>query len=361
MNLHIFNPEHDIVLGYNKSHISVPHAAQELRMNLGFLPMLWAEDGDAILVDDIKYALKVSASLRKFASEILFVEHSDLKSLPIQKILPWGWDKRINSELLENGVDKNIVLDETHVGEIRLLSDRVHTSNLLKSVRQGIESLTCGESILCITYKEVESQIKKYRNLVVKAPWSSSGRGIRYVNGSIDSAKKSWIDKVISRQGHVMVEPYYNKVCDFALEYYAYDDGRIEYRGLSVFQTVNGKYAGNVIANEEYKRLRLGRYVDMQLLDFVKDRIKNYLSSHLLGKYSGPLGVDMMAVADKKNGKLLLHPCVEINLRRTMGHVALALAQKPLEYASVMNITHKVNYNFNIERIEGKFVNVIYR
>ena len=44
-----------------------------------------------------------------------------------------------------------------------------------------------------------------------------------------------------------------------------------------------------------------------------------------------------------------------------MGHVALSLAEKDFEFASMMSIRHKVDYQLCIERIEGKFVNVIYR
>jgi hypothetical protein len=55
--------------------------------------------------------------------------------------------------------------------------------------------------------------------------------------------------------------------------------------------------------------------------------------------YEGPFGIDMMVVAnpdatsekslaaDIEERQFLLHPCVEINLRRTMGHVALALTR----------------------------------
>ena len=39
--------------------------------------------------------------------------------------------------------------------------------------------------------------------------------------------------------------------------------------------------------------------------------------------YEGPLGVDMMIVKCGKGESFYLHPMVEINLRRTMGHVAL--------------------------------------
>ena len=112
MDLYIFNPEHDIALAYDKPHIMVPHVAQELRMNLGFLPAFWAKDGDCVLVDDIKFALKMSAPFKRLMRDVLFVSREDLKSLPIDRVLPWGWDRRIVSELSESGVGDGILPSE---------------------------------------------------------------------------------------------------------------------------------------------------------------------------------------------------------------------------------------------------------
>ena len=56
MNLHIFNPEHDIALASNLSNFTAPHAGRQLRHDLGFLPEVWAEEGDCILVDDVELA-----------------------------------------------------------------------------------------------------------------------------------------------------------------------------------------------------------------------------------------------------------------------------------------------------------------
>lgn len=361
MKLHIFNPEHDIALAYNKPHISVPHAAQELRMNLGFLPSLWADDGDCVLVDDIKYALKVSNSFRNQMNDVLFVEKGDLKNLPVCEVLPWGWDRRIKAELVENGVDGSLLPDDSKLDIIRELSGRRHTVELLKKLRDGIEKVTCGESFVCYSNEDIEGLLRSYRAIVLKAPWSSSGRGIRYVTGKYDDAKRLWAKKTIMHQGYIMAEPHYNKVCDFALEFVADSGSRVECRGLSMFHTLNGKYTGNIISSEDDKRFRLARYVDIDLLDIITCRLENILSENLGGKYVGRLGVDMMAVADIASGKLLLHPCVEVNLRGTMGHVALELSNKRMEFASMMSISHEVNYQLKISRIEGKFVNVIFR
>ena len=56
MTLHVFNPEHDIALASNLPNFTAPRAARGLRSDLGYIPVLWAEDGDAVLVDDAAYA-----------------------------------------------------------------------------------------------------------------------------------------------------------------------------------------------------------------------------------------------------------------------------------------------------------------
>lgn len=333
----------------------MPHVIQELRMNLGYLPALWAEDGDCVLVDDIKFALKAVAALRKYAADVLFVEKADLARLPIDHVEPWGWDRQIRAELLDSGVGASLLPDDEYLAGVRSLSDRRHTSDVLRQLRQGMESVTCGEAFLCESLAEVETQLARFGSIVVKVPWSSSGRGVRYADGDIDSSKSAWIANTIARQGHVMVEPHYNNVCDFAVELIAEGDGSVRYRGLSVFHTVNGQYTGNVIAPEADKAKRLGRYVPKQLLDALASRIEKVLGELVGTAYRGPLGVDMMVVADGK-GRLLVDPCVEINLRRTMGHVALSLAQKDFPFASMMSIEHKVNYELRLNRIEGEFV-----
>ena len=56
MTLHIFNPEHDIALASGLANFTAPHAGRQLRHDLGFLPALWASEGDIIMVDDVDQA-----------------------------------------------------------------------------------------------------------------------------------------------------------------------------------------------------------------------------------------------------------------------------------------------------------------
>ena len=154
-----------------------------------------------------------------------------------------------------------------------------------------------------------------------------------------------------------MVEPYYNKVKDFGMEFQSDGNGNVSYLGLSLFHTSNGAYIGNVLATEVVKWEMISRYVSTDLLDIVHDRICCELGEVFNGKYRGPFGVDMMLCAPAElndnreltNSNCLLHPCVEINLRRTMGHVALALTPKDDDIRRVMRIVYtEDNYKLTL-------------
>jgi len=94
----------------------------------------------------------------------------------------------------------------------------------------------------------------------------------------------------------------------------------------------------------------------LELLDATQERICQLLGKAFNGKYQGSFGVDMMVVGASP-AACLLHPCVEINLRHTMGHVALALGRKinPTDdddIRRVMRIDYSNNYyKLNIKRL----------
>ncbi len=83
-------------------------------------------------------------------------------------------------------------------------------------------------------------------------------------------------------------------------EFYAYGDGRVEYVGLSLFETNKSSYAGNVVAAEEEKAAMLARFVPAWLLNETRQRLLRYFSESAFRDYSGPLGVDMMPLRKRR-------------------------------------------------------------
>jgi hypothetical protein len=130
------------------------------------------------------------------------------------------------------------------------------------------------------------------------------------------------------------------------MEFEADGHGGIRFLGLSLFHTKNGAYIGNIVATEQTKRQLLSKLLPLELTDEVCRLI---VTESRLGSYQGPFGVDMMVVTDGQ--RLLLHPCVEINLRRTMGHVALALQPQDDEVMKVMRIELTDHYKLRINKI----------
>lgn len=364
MTLHIFNPEHDIALASNLANFTAPHAGRQLRHDLGFIPALWAKEGDKVLIDDAEQAkmmfaqlnhhLKRMKTLGLASPNIDFVTRKDM--VCDGEISPWGWDCAICASLKRMGVGEQRLPSDSQLEEIRLLSHRRVAARILPSLRQ---EGTVGEAFECTSAEQVDDLLSRYGRLVMKAPWSSSGRGLRFldIERTPLTMQAGWLKNLLQAQGSVMVEPFYNKVKDFGMEFTALPDGSIHYEGLSLFHTANGAYTGNVLATENVKREMLKRYVPDSLLDSVKLNICNLLSPVLSGKYVGPFGVDMMIVSthsdtDQPADGFLLHPCVEINLRRTMGHVALALAPTDDDLQGVMRIVYQENcYRLKIEQL----------
>ena len=348
MTVHIFNPEHDLALAANLANFTAPHAGRQLRYDLGFLPALWAADGDAVLTDNVEQAermlRKVAIAAKKqlglhMGRNIQWVP-TDRPSESLRRadaLSPWGWDAALVARLKRLGVADGLLPSADRLAALRNLSHRRTAAQLLPLLADCGDNVICAAPAECHTQEEAEQALQRYGRAVVKAPWSSSGRGIRFA-GPDQGLQTGWLRNVLAQQGSVMVEPYYNKVKDFGMEFTARADGSLTYCGLSLFHTQNGAYTGNVLATESAKREMMGRYVPAHLIDKVAESVCRCLPPLLEGRYQGPLGVDMMVCAGPSADAFLLHPCVEVNLRRTMGHVALALTPADDEVRGVMRI-----------------------
>lgn len=360
MKLHIFNPEHDIALATNVKRFTAPHAARQLRSEMGFLPALWAADGDMVMVDDIKAAEHRLNRLKRYAANVSLVSLNNAPSLQllqhhldeIESVEPWGWDSGVAEILQKVGLPQKLIPDTKHLEDIRQLSNRRWAAiNLLPEVRRA-DDLMMGESWYIKDFNELSLKVSDSGCYVMKAPWSSSGRGIRYLTHPDHWLRnQTWARNIIERQGGIMVEPYYNKVKDFGMEFLAHADGSVTYEGLSLFQTINGAYSGSIIDTEAEKQMILERYVPAKLLETTRNTICEVLSHNLKNRYQGPLGVDMMIVTDADN-QLRLHPCVELNLRRTMGHVALSFEVGETIPRRLMRIFYTDKYHFRVSMVK---------
>ena len=344
MKLHVFNPEHDLALAAKQSQFTAPHAGRQLRSDLAFIPALWADEGDFVLVDDIDNARdKVRHLGAQYINKVEFITKLQLEqvfahSMEVDSIHPWGWDFALKHELTRIGCPEIMLPTDESLAEIRTMSNRKFWATRLQHGVKYVESLE--------QLKQLVAQLGK---AVIKAPWSCSGRGVRYVtaedfeNSSHHVSLDNWIANIIARQGGMTVEPYCNKVKDFGMEF-EMRDGKVNYLGLSLFHTIKNAYTGNIIASEKDKEEMLATYVSRSQQEMLKEHVAAVVEPCLKNVYQGPFGVDMMVCSESaESGKTFVNPCIELNLRRTMGHVSLSLAGFGLERPHVMQVAFDGN------------------
>ena len=119
-----------------------------------------------------------------------------------------------------------------------------------------------------------------------------------------------------------MAEPICNKVCDFAMEFYSSQEGTVSFAGYSLFETDDfGNYKQNILMSDSGIEEHLLSYgIQTATLHDVRERLIEIFSGMVSDYYTGYFGVDMMIC--NQNGDILVHPCVEINMRMNMGVVS---------------------------------------
>ncbi|MDE6397441.1 MAG: hypothetical protein K2K84_09220, partial [Muribaculaceae bacterium] len=148
---------------------------------------------------------------------------------------------------------------------------------------------------------------------MLKLPWSNAGRGQQDSGRIPRNVLIDRINGMLNRQGAIEIEPYYNRIADFAV---LFDENGC-YSGLSLFTTdTHGGWTGNILTDDFSIADRI--VVDIEpIVEVLEDSLERHVYS---SGYRGPVGVDMMRATDS-TGRLV-YPVVEVNVRRTMGHVA---------------------------------------
>ena len=308
--LYLFNPENDMALASGSPYYMAPSSAKKMANDLAVIPAWYADAGSEILVTDSRQVEWLRNGCRMPLSVKGVLSVSDEH----EEIVPWGWSPALKHRL---GVG---VKREIDVDTLRLLSSRMTAVNLLPKLR--VEG-TVGESFWLSSLEDVSAFSIKHDRVLLKAPWSGSGKGIQPLCGLPDDNLKGWIRRIIATQGGVVAEPFYTKVKDFAMEFKV--EGKdVAFVGYSLFETdVRGIYKENFLASDVVIEDILSEYVSRNLLYAVREILLRELTDILGGDYQGYLGVDMMIV--RCGEELLVHPCIEVNLRMNMGVVSRLL------------------------------------
>lgn len=320
--LHLFNPENDIALAHGKAQYTAPPNAMRLHHAGALLPLWYCEENDQILapyaniewVENIKSLFGLNGSVASTSS-----------LAGITGYTPWGWSQNARKQYLDFGVNASQLPSDDSLTMIRELSHRRLTVEISKHLAQlGIYNPT--QPYNAHNCDDVIRYINTHKSIYLKSPWSSSGRGIiSSTTITIDELRRR-ASGIIRNQGSVMCEKALNKEADFAMLFYS-DGASTKYVGISsFFNTTNGAYAGNIIGSQEFILNSIRQYHSTHSLEEIADALCQILSIIIAPHYIGYLGVDMMIYF--QNGKYEIAPCIEVNLRMTMGVVAFLLSSR---------------------------------
>lgn len=328
-NTYIFNPDNDLALANGDMNYLPPRSARRMAIDLAFLPAWYADDGDAVLIPNSEalYYWSKTSTNNILSIDINWI--TEKENIPNQPLLPWGWNPALVKQMKGRGLADEYLPSLDKMNILRELSSRRMAVEVLKALMQNLSNThpLIGEATFCATEEEIAHHVTSYPATMLKAPWSSSGKGLRRGQGKYAPPLSGWCARTLAQQGAVVVEPLYHKVKDFAMEFYSSGDGApLTFVGYSRFVTdANGSYEGNLMMADKEIESELSIYVSREALHSVRAMLQELIGERIGADYRGYVGVDMMVcLAKRENQKwdMCLHPCVEINLRMNMGVVA---------------------------------------
>ena len=260
--------------------------------------------------------------------------------------LPWGWDWDTRQYLnRERHIALKDLPTDAELEAIRQLSNRRTTIQILEQLHFDgpmPEHLTSAEALDAF----IERTDGAGCDFVLKTPWSSSGRGLIRSTVTPRDVMRQRALAAIRKMGGIMAEHWFRKQQDFAMLFFVGREA-VSFLGYSLFDNEeSGTYRlGYLLPNDAIeRRLTQTSNVQPEQLHQLRDQLLSILTDlfrPFFGKawQLGYVGIDMMTYISQclsspppgEAGRRSLHPCVELNLRCTMGVVARLWADRHLQ------------------------------
>ncbi len=338
-DLYLFNPSAEIHLA--KGRITqLPAALEGLARDLDTLPMFLGGRDDLVLVHS-KPTAAFLAGLRQAGFELpRFVTAAQLEpTAALRSLRPWAWSPD-SKELLKPLLEQQPRLSrpagpprcfaKSWALELAQYWSCSHPADWLAGPDQLGRSCAELEPALLAVTKLRERGLE----VVIKAPFGSAGRGMVRVLSDADlDPARAWIQRTLSQQGEVIVEPWLKRMLDLSAQISVEADGATRLLGITRFSTDRrGQYQGTLLGahldqlDPQLKRAVIGPGRGWRMFQHL-ERCAEFVGQQLYqAGHRGPAGIDALVYQDQQQN-YLLKPIVEINPRYTMGHIALRIAR----------------------------------
>ena len=347
-NIYYYNPTCELAVANGSENYQAAALLRKFEYDLDIIPAFLGHPNDIVLVqkmpsqqflDELNRA-GIEIPKPRLLNECL--NDPSFIGTPKGFLIPWGWSPAVHKLLAPL---KPFCSDKFQQSPIsrwkpvhKELYSRKQGLELLKSIVSGFKyqwMLPAEElPVICTTHQEIIELQNKWGRVVVKSPWSSSGRGLQILHPKeYNQSNQQVISGFLNQQKYVVVGPWHNKKFDLSCQFFSNGNGTIEYRGLSSFITnKSGKYTGSYL--EE-----IPGNLNQEVKDFIEEHMgtlqqllsKALTESPYSTEYYGWIGVDSIVYDPEGFGnlrgreQLMIHPCLEVNCRYTMGAISLAL------------------------------------
>lgn len=327
MNIHYFNPGHETAVNNASPYYTPPANIAAMQEELSFLPAWYADREDKVLVDS-KNEVYYSYLTEKFSTLAQPVSQNELTLYRDANVSLWGVSPQAIRYFEELNKELEINLDIPEWSEeYKYLNSRLAARDCLSELINSIPLLS--QAIIPQFYTNLDDINRAVNTsayqLLAKAPYSSSGRGLLWLPATgLTRTENQILHGILKKQGSVSIERVLDKQMDFAMEFMADGKGNIGFAGYSLFYTnAKGGYEANYIGSQESIIEQLSEKISLDLLDSVKKKLIDIMSKKVATLYNGCIGVDMLIYLEDNEYKL--HPCVEINMRYNMGFLTCRL------------------------------------
>ena len=340
-NIYYFNPTCELAVANGSFSYQPPLLLQEMERDLAILPFVFCTPNDFVLTEN-----KPSSEFQQkmaFAGFDLprFCSLAELEAFPeesFEAIFPWGWSPAAHfrlkklKEKCSGEFRKTLVFNwnDNHKQLFERSTALDFLSSLLKNnpLHWFIPEKLAGHKVT--RCEEIDLLLEKHLPLVLKAPMSSSGRGIQIIRKpKLNTPNKQWISGILKQQNYLIAEPFLEKRADLSFQFRILSENEIEYLGFSIFETnTNGQYQRTFI-HADLKNIipEEGAAEFDKLIGDTATVLCNALKKSVYAaKHRGFLGIDALLLTCQ--GKLMIQPCIEINSRMNMGILTLFLEKR---------------------------------
>lgn len=295
--LHICNPYFEAEwMGTPFQSLEQASLSHPIYTQLQFLPLLYAEEGEALLVSAKPHS-------------------SFLDGLPFSIHNPLVFENEIGSASwqVESWGASSLIAAFAHAHQLSYTIPPASLVEKLNSKLYALERSPLPHACRIHSYRDVEALQRACAGpIVIKDCLESSGRGhfLIFPDRPIDHRA---LEAFLARPHPLIGEPWVERIRDFSTQWKIEQSGSVYYQGLTICHNDSrGQYRASEVGSSDFS------------FDFTLHR--KWVEEIASEGFFGNLGIDAMIY--KTNHGQSLQPLVEINPRKTMGYVALAFQRR---------------------------------